>query len=617
MTRVVASRTVGWLARLASVILVSWPAGVHAQRITGELSGTVADTSGAVVPGADVALTHEASRATRRTETNTSGFFAFAAVPAGTYTVRVTMPGFKTHEVTGIVLLGGDSRTVRTIALELATVAETVSVNAEVALTPLNSGEKAATLTGEEIRTMPVVGTSAAEVLRVLPGMTPLTRGNDTNRPSFTGEVYGINGNGEYQQGGYSNQSAVGNFTPNGARTNTLDLTIDGASGNDPGCNCATSVNPNTEFVQELKVLQSNFAAEHAKGPVALSFVSKQGGRDFHGSVFAQIRDYHLNSNEWYANKVETGRVKDRYVYPGFTLSGPLLVPGTGFNRNRDRVFFFLGFESFQQRFDAGWVRSWVPTEVMRNGDFSQAADLGLTGGSVNTVPNGFPGGIVPPEAWDPGGKALLDLFPRPNAEPAQSGGYNYVRDYLLDQNGWQALARVDVSLSEATKLYARYNAQRERQPFSVSIWLRWGPNQVAYPSPVHGDNRSDSVTVGLTHVFDPSLTSETLFALTYIDFQNTLDNRDAATRQVVGYPYGGVFGESGGLVPSVYASWGNDGPAHGIIGGFDPVLFGTKWQWSIQQNVTKVLGEPHPESGRLLGTRRQRAAGRTFSSGT
>ncbi len=74
------------------------------------------------------------------------------------------MPGFKTHEVTGIVLQGGDSRTVRTIALELATVAETVSVSAEVALTPLELGEKAATLTGEEIRTMPVLTTQVCSL---------------------------------------------------------------------------------------------------------------------------------------------------------------------------------------------------------------------------------------------------------------------------------------------------------------------------------------------------------------------------------------------------------------------------------------------------------------------
>jgi hypothetical protein len=600
MTHVVVFRKASWLAFLASAILLSWPAGAHAQRITGELSGTVTDAQGGVIPGADVALANAASGATRRTVTNGDGFFAFAAVPAGTHTLTLKMPGFKTHEVTDIVLQGGDSRSVRTIRLELATVAETISVSAEVALTPLTSGEKAATLSGEEIRTMPVVGTSAAEVLRILPGMTPRTGNNATNRPSFTGEVYGINGTGEYQ-GAWNNQSAVGNFTPNGARIETMDLTIDGASGNDPGCNCATSVNPNTEFVQEFKVLQSNFGAEHAKGPVALSFVSKQGGRDFHGSVFGQLRDWHLNSNEWYSNKVESERVKNRFVYPGFTLSGPLLVPGTSFNRNRDRVFFFLGFEYFRQRIDTGWARSWVPTEAMRNGDFGEAASLGLSGSWVNTVPNGFPGGVIPPESWDPGGKVLLGLFPLPNADPLQTGGYNYVNNSLSDQNGWQGLARVDVSLSEATKLYARYNAQREEQPFVFSLWGRWADPQTPYPSPIRGDNRSDSVTVGLTHVFDPSLTSETLFAFTYIDFRNVIEDTGAASREGVGYPYGGVFGESG-LIPAVDASINSQsgGPFYGNYGGFDPVLFATKFQWSAQQNLTKVWGTHTAKAGFL-----------------
>jgi hypothetical protein len=607
MTLLAAFRVASQLAAPVSVILLCSPARARAQRITGELSGTVADSQGGVVPGADVALANDASGATRRTVTNNSGFFAFAAVPAGTYTLTVTMPGFRTHEVTGIELVAGDSRTVRTIALQLAVVAERVSVSADVALTPLNSGEKTATLTGDEIRTMPVVGTSAAEVLRVLPGMTPITGGNNTNRPSFTGEVYGINGNGEYQGGSYTNnQTAVGSFVPNGTREGTLDLTIDGASGNDPGCNCATSVNPNTEFVQELKVLQSNFAAEHAKGPVALSFVSKQGGRDFHGSVFAQLRDWHLNSNEWYANKVGAERVKNLFLYPGFTLSGPLLVPGTRFNRGRDRVFFFLGFEYFRQRIDTGWGRSWVPTDAMRRGDFSQAADLGLTGRWVNTVPSGFPGGVVPSDLWDLGGKALLDLFPRPNADPARTGGYNYVDNFLSDQNSWQALGRVDVSLSEGTKLYARYNLQRERQPFSVALWGRWRGigdpgRQTPYPSPVHGDNRSDSVTVALTHVFDPSLTSETVLAFTYIDFSNVLDNPAAASRKGVGYPYGGVFGQSQ-VIPAVdtsfFGQFGSNGPLYANYASFDPVLFATKWQWTAQQNVTKVWGTHTAKAG-------------------
>jgi hypothetical protein len=129
MTRVAALLKKGRRAVLASALPLLLVPAARAQRITGELSGTVTDAQGGVVPGADVALANEASGATRRTVTNRDGFFAFAAIPASTYTLTVTMPGFRTHEITGIVLQGGDSRTVRTIALELATVAETVSVS--------------------------------------------------------------------------------------------------------------------------------------------------------------------------------------------------------------------------------------------------------------------------------------------------------------------------------------------------------------------------------------------------------------------------------------------------------------------------------------------------------
>ena len=284
------------------VALLALPGTTYAQSITGSISGSVVDESGGVIPGADVTVINEASKGVRRSVTNSDGFFAFASLPATTYTVQVSIAGFNTYEVTGLELRSGDSRSLRQIALKVATVAETVSVSAEVALTPLNSGEKSATLTSEQIENIPIVGTSAAEVLRLLPGMTPSTGGTN-NRPNFTGEVYGINGNGEYQGGGGNNQSAVGNYSANGNRTWALDITIDGAPGADPGCNCATSVNPNTEFVQEFKVLQSNFSAEHAKGPVAMSVISKSGGREFHGSVFGYFRDYRLNSNEWFATR--------------------------------------------------------------------------------------------------------------------------------------------------------------------------------------------------------------------------------------------------------------------------------------------------------------------------
>ncbi|HXK08941.1 MAG TPA: carboxypeptidase regulatory-like domain-containing protein [Vicinamibacteria bacterium] len=570
-------------------VLLALPDTTYAQSITGSLSGSVVDESGGVIPGADVTVTNEASKGVRRSVTNSDGFFAFASLPAATYSVQVSIAGFNTYQVTGIELRSGDSRSLRQIALKVATVAETVSVSAEVALTPLNSGEKSATLSAEQIENIPIVGTSAAEVLRLLPGMSPATNGT-TNRPNFTGEVYGINGNGEYQGGGGNNQSAVGNYAANGNRTWALDITIDGAPGADPGCNCATSVNPNTEMVQEFKVLQSNFSAEHAKGPVAMSVISKAGGREFHGSVFGYFRDYHLNSNEWYANKVGQDRVKNKFTYPGFTVSGPLLIPGTDFNKNRDKVFFFAGFEYFGQRLDTGYVKSWVPTAAMRNGDFTNPGAVG-SGSFVNT-PINLPGGIVPASQMDPGGKALMALYPNPNADPAVTGGYNYINNLLVDQNGWQGLARIDWNISDNTKMFLRYNIQREVQPFVIGLWWRNGSYQLPYPSSISGKNRSDSVSASLTHVFDPTLTNETIFAVTYINFPNQWDNKQAISRAALGYPYQGVYGESNDQIPSVDAGgWGANGPLIFNPGGFDPILFAKKWQISAQDNLTKVWG--------------------------
>ena len=592
------SRTYAAAALLALAGSLGSGGSGFAQTVSGRLSGSLVDETGGTIPGADVTLTNEASRDVRRTKSNADGFFAFAAVPPGTYTVHVEMAGFKKTERTGVPVRIGDSRSLGQVKLAVGGVSEEVSVTSQIEIVPLNSGEKSATLSSEQIENIPIVGRSAAELLKILPGLTPVTVGAQ-NRPGYTGEVVGINGNGEYQGGGNNNQSAIGNFTGNGTRTTALDITIDGAPGMDPGCNCATSVNPNPEMTQEFKVLQSNFGAEQAKGPVAMTVVTKSGGHDFHGTAYTYLRDYHLNSNEWFGNKIGTPRVQNKFLYPGFNLGGPLLIPGTSFNKNRDKVFFFVGFEYFKQRLDTGFVKSWVPTAAMRNGDFSQAASLGLSGSDVNQVPQGFEGGIIPPGMIDPGGKALLNVYPMPNADPLGTGGYNYVNNLLLDQNGTQAMARVDVNISDNTKLFMRYNRQREVQPFAIGLWWRNGENQVPYPSSISGRNRSDSGTVSLTHVFNPTLTNETIFAITYIDFPNQFDDRSKISRSALGYPYQGVFGESNEQIPSLYSgNWSDSGPLYYNPGGFDPVLYATPWQITAQNNLTKVAGSHTVKAG-------------------
>jgi len=138
-------------------------------------------------------------------------------------------------------------------------------------------------------------------------------------------------------------------------------------------------------------VLQSNFGAEHAKGPVALSFVSKQGGRDFHGSVFGQLRDWHLNSNEWYSNKVEAERVKNLSSTPA-SPERPAARAGHELQPRRDRVFFSSASSTSASAWTrAGRARGCRPRPC---GTATSARRPRSAFGSwVNTVPNGFPGG--------------------------------------------------------------------------------------------------------------------------------------------------------------------------------------------------------------------------------
>ena len=210
----------------------------------------------------------------------------------------------------------------------------------------------------------------------------------------------------------------------------------------------------------------------------------------------------------------------------------------------------------------------------------------------------------------DPGGQALVNQFPLPNASPSTTGGYNYVDNLLLDQNGWQGLARLDFNISDNTKLFVRYNVQRETQPFVIGLWWRNGEYQVPYPSRILGKNRSDSVTTSLTHVFNPTLTNETILAVTYINFPNEIEDRQAVSRQALGYPYQGIFGDWNDQIPSADPSgWGGGGPMYFNPGGFDPILFAKKWQVSVAGQPDEGLGPAHDEVRRVRRVRLERPA--------
>jgi hypothetical protein len=589
------------IAFLAGVVLFAgMSANLPAQSIYATLTGVVSDPSQSLVAQASVKLRDEQSGSLRETVTNAEGYYTFASVPPGAYELTVEAKGFDRSRTHGIALGGGEKRN-ENVTLKVGSTAETVEVTSALdQVAPVDSGEKSSTLTSKELQNYVSVGSNAAEFIKIMPGFG--IQNGTSNKSNFSGETIGINGNGD---GG--SQSPLNNaFSYNGLPTNSLDITADGAHVSDPGCNCATPVNPNSDMISEFKVLTSNFSAENQKGPAVISSVAKSGGKDFHGSGFFYARNAALNANDWLFNKNGQQQPQNKYYYPGATIGGPVLIPGTKFNRKRDKLFFFTGYEYFYQVLDTGLLRSTVPTAGELTGNFSPAevAKEGIitaSGGppglinAANTAR--YPGGILPLSVLDPNMQALMKLYPTPNADPNSNGGYNYVQAETFNQNSVQWMSRVDYNISDNTKLFVRYNLQRETQQFPVGLWWRQN-DQVPYPTAVEGKNKSDSVTASVTHVFSPSMTNEFVFGYTYIGFPNVFADPSKVDRSTVGYNYKGIYKNGVAQIPSFGGSGGRNQEASLIFnpggfeaGGASQGLYADKWLPSFSDTVSKVWG--------------------------
>ncbi|MCJ7501483.1 MAG: carboxypeptidase regulatory-like domain-containing protein, partial [Acidobacteriia bacterium] len=390
---------------LVALALLALPATqLQAQSLFATLTGVVSDPSGAVVPNATVKLINEQSASPRETVTNAEGYYSFTSVAVGnlTYKVVVSAQGFQTYQATGLAILGGEKRNLN-VELTIGAATQTIEVTGTVQLiSTLDSGERSQTLTTKQLTNFVQVGSNAAEFIKIMPGfgISNTTR----NAANFSGEVIGINANGDA-----GSQSPLNNaYSYYGLPGNSLDITADGAHVSDPGCNCDTPVNPNAEMVSEFKV-STSYSAETQKGPIVISTVTKAGGSQFHGNAMFSLRNYKLNANDKLFLQQTPVQPKpgNKYYYPEGQIGGPVLIPGTSFNKNRDKLFFFSAFEYYYQVLDTGLLRATVPTQgtnSMLEGNFSaeELAKLGpITAAGSPAALNAaalvrFPGGIIP-----------------------------------------------------------------------------------------------------------------------------------------------------------------------------------------------------------------------------
>ena len=579
------SKTIAILALIAIPLLPV--SRLIAQSVTATLTGTVADASGAVVPNATIIVKSEASGDTRRTVSNTEGYFTVSAVPPGSYAVSVQATGFKLWEQKGVVLNSSDKRNLSDIVLQVGVATETVEVTgAMTEITPVDSGEKSSVIGERELQNIAIVGSNAAEFIKILPGMAA-TAGLQNG--SYSGEVHG------------TGAGPIGSFSANGQRTAALDITSDGAHIIDPGCNCGQAVDVNVDMTQELKVSTSNFGADAQKGPIVISAVGKSGGNAYHGQAYIYARDASMNANDALNNlqgvNPNTGlavapRPETRYLYPGGNIGGP--VPG---NKKRDKLFFLVAYEYYKQTVDNGLYQSFTPTTDMRSGIFTQASldALQPKGGSIGSQISSAVkanNGIVAPSLVSPIGKALMALYPLPNANSVTNGGYNFVQVSTKPQNAYQFRPRIDWAINENTKLFVSYNRQRDTAYFTDTLWWRPTPT-VPYPTRLVSANLSDSVSTNLTKVFSPTMTNEFVFTYTLLNLPNSFEDPSKVDPAKLGTSFKDIFGANVSDIPSM-TGWGG-GFANMIQpSGFQLTgsLYAKKTLPTVADNLSKVWGK-------------------------
>ncbi len=368
-------------AALALCALLAAPA--LAQITTGNVAGTVKDAQGGVVPGATVVLV--ARRRTRsprprsRTRVATT---CFRTSRADTYTVEVTMEGFKTLTRKGVRVSGGDRVAIPPLTLEVGGAAETVNVSAEAALVQSQSGERSFTVTPNRSRTC-----------RSSAGTSP------TSQQLRPAPISGGASAGATRLGGVSQNNIM----------------MDGVSAMDTGNN-GQMLNMNIESIGEVKILTQGYQAEFGRSSgLQITAVTKSGTNQFRGSAYDIQTDSDWNANSWVRAHNGDAKPKTDQKVLGYTIGGPVGKPG-----GTNKLFFFYAHEyrPTTAAINGGAaIRLRVPTLLERSGDFSQSLD-----NNGDPIPQlldpltraPIPGNKIPADKLFGLGQTILNRYPLP-----------------------------------------------------------------------------------------------------------------------------------------------------------------------------------------------------------
>src|SRR6185295_11496421 len=329
------------------VVLVAIAVPVRGQTPSGEISGTVVDTSGLAVPGVSITLTNPATNVVRSVQTNESGLYVIAAIPPGTYDVKAELSGFGTVERKSIVVQVGSANRIA-FTLQVGTLSETVEVTAG---SPLIQTENAAISTVIENRViveLPLNGRNYLQLASLIPGAT-------TNGPSSS--------QGKQRMGGQRNTFAL---NVAGQRIHYNHYSLDGVENTDLNFNSYMLL-PSVDALEEFNIVSGLFDAEYGRAIAQVNVSTKSGSNAFHGTLFEFARHSSLDAKNYFDRQDRPIPPFKRNQY-GTTISGPVVIPKIVDGHNRQ--FFMFNWEGLREN-KALTQTPALPLSAWRTGDFS------------------------------------------------------------------------------------------------------------------------------------------------------------------------------------------------------------------------------------------------------
>jgi len=419
---------------------------LHAQVSGGTISGTVVDTSGRVIPNANISITNVATGIIRSVTTNRDGLYTAPNLLPGTYDLKFTATGFKTEVGSGIGLTVGASLVVD-MTMKVGMVIETVQVETEAPDVQLASSDISAVVNASTVRELPLNGRSWTDLATLQAGVSKIE-----TQPDFSaGTDRGNRGFGQQ-------------LTISGARPQQNNYRLDGVSLNDyangaPGSVLGGSLG--VDAIQEFSVLTSNYSAEYGKtsGGV-INAITRSGTNQLHGSAYEFLRNSALDARNYFDGSSIPPFRRNQF---GGALGGPIL---------KNQTFFFADYEGIRQSKGITTVAT-VPSQNARNGI--------LAGGNVSV---------------DPNAAAFLTFYPLPQSPlPGGNGDlglFTFAGQQIVNENFFTG--RVDHRFSENDSLFGSY--MFDRTPYSSPDGL----NNVQF------DTLTSRQFVALeeTHIFTP-----------------------------------------------------------------------------------------------------------------